>query len=210
LSTVVVAIVLVSPSRVDARDAAPLLGTFIPIVRSVKGLLNPAASNKPTSTKARQVQSIIFLGSPSVTWAGRLFGSTEISGEKPMNENKNFADKTAKAARETFEKGSAAAEESARGAQQSFSAVAEGIRHFNVRLMEMAQLNTVAALDFAREMSTAKGPAEAAALWSSHTKRQFETLTEQSRELTALAQRIATSSAEPITRSFGNAFKGTT
>jgi hypothetical protein len=90
-----------------------------------------------------------------------------------MNENKNFADKTAKAARETFEKGSAAAEESARGAQQSFSAVAEGIRHFNVRLMEMAQLNTVAALDFAREMSTAKGPAEAAALWSSHTKRQF-------------------------------------
>ena len=106
-----------------------------------------------------------------------------------MNENKNFADKTARAARETLEKGTAAAEESARGAQQSFSAVAEGIRDFNVRLMEMAQLNTVAALDFAREMSTAKGPGEAAALWSSHTKKQFETLTEQSKELTALAQK---------------------
>ena len=127
-----------------------------------------------------------------------------------MNENKNFADKTARAARETLEKGTAAAEESARGAQQSFSAVAEGIRDFNVRLMEMAQLNTVAALDFAREMSTAKGPGEAAALWSSHTKKQFETLTEQSKELTALAQRIATSSAEPMTRALGNALKGTT
>jgi hypothetical protein len=33
---------------------------------------------------------------------GPLFGSTEISGEKPMNENKNFADKTPRAARETF------------------------------------------------------------------------------------------------------------
>ena len=42
--------------------------------------------------------------------------------------------------------------------------------------MEVAQLNTVAAMDFARGMSTAKGPAEAAALWSSHAKRQFETL----------------------------------
>ena len=46
--------------------------------------------------------------------------------------------------------------------------------------MEMAQLNTVAALDFAREMSTAKGPADAAARWSSHAQKQFDTLTEQS------------------------------
>ena len=45
-----------------------------------------------------------------------------------MNENKNFTDKTARAARETFEKGSAAAQQSARGAQESFTAVAEGIR----------------------------------------------------------------------------------
>ena len=127
-----------------------------------------------------------------------------------MNENKNIADKTARAARETFEKASAATRQSARGAEQSFSAVAEGIRDINVRLMEMAQLNTVAALVFVREMSTAKGPTEVASLWSSHAQRQFETLTEQSKELTALAQRIATSSAEPMTRSFGNALKGTT
>jgi hypothetical protein len=84
---------------------------------------------------------------------GPLFGSTETSGEEPMNENKNFADKTARAARETFEKGSAATQQSARGAQESFSAVAEGIRDFNVRLMEMAQLNTVAALDCPRDVN---------------------------------------------------------
>ena len=124
-----------------------------------------------------------------------------------MNENKNFADKVTRAARETFEKGSTTTQRSARGAQESFSAVAEGIRDFNVRLVEMAQFNTVAALDFAREMSTAKGPAEAAALWSSHAKRQFETLTEQTKELTHLAQRIATSSAEPVARSFGRTFQ---
>ena len=49
---------------------------------------------------------------------------------------------------------------------------------------------------------------EAVELWSSYARRQFETLTDQSKELTALGQKIATSSAEPITRSFGQALKG--
>jgi hypothetical protein len=79
------------------------------------------------------------------------------------------------------------------------------MRDFNVRLIEMAFANTVAALDLAREIATVKGPSEATALWSSHAQKQFERLTEQSRELAALAQKIATSSAEPIARGFGQA-----
>jgi phasin len=120
----------------------------------------------------------------------------------------NGADKTAGTARETFEKGSAAAEESARGMERSYSS-AEGIRDFNLRLIEMAQANTMAALDFARELATAQGPSEAMALWSSHARKQFETMTEQTRELTTLGQKVATSSAEPMTRGFGQALKGT-
>ena len=118
---------------------------------------------------------------------------------------KTFADRTAKTARETFEKTSAAVEDTARGTEQSYFVAAEGMRDFNVRLIEMAYANTVAALDLAREISTAKGPSEATALWFSHAQKQFERLTEQSKELTVLAQRIATSSAEPIARSFGHA-----
>jgi hypothetical protein len=87
------------------------------------------------------------------------------------NQGKRFADKTAGTARETFEKGSAAAEESARGMERSYSSAAEGIRDFNLRLIEMAQTNTMAALDFARELATAQGPSEAMALWSSHARK---------------------------------------
>ena len=36
-------------------------------------------------------------------------------------------------------------------------------------------------------------------------RKQFETMTEQTRELTALGQKVATSSAEPMTRGFGEA-----
>jgi hypothetical protein len=40
------------------------------------------------------------------------------------------------------------------------------------------------ALGRARDVSTAKGPSEAAVLWSSQFRQQFETLSEQSKELT--------------------------
>ena len=126
------------------------------------------------------------------------------------DQTRAFADRTAKTAREAFEKGSAAAEDTARGAEQSYFAAAGGMRDFNLRLIEMVYANTIAALDLAREISTAKGPSEATALWSSHAQKQFERLTDQSKELTALAQRIATSSAEPITRSFGQALHRST
>ena len=127
-----------------------------------------------------------------------------------MNEDQGerFADKSARMTREGLEKGVAAAEESARSIEQGFSAAAESIRDFNLRLIEMAHANAMAALDFARQISTAKGPSEAIELWSSHARKQFETLTDQSKELAALGQKIATSSAEPITRSFGQALKG--
>ncbi len=125
-----------------------------------------------------------------------------------MNEHDGrFADRTARTARESVEKGNAAAEGVARRAEQSYFAAADGIRDFNVRLIEMAHANTVAALDFAREISSAKDPSAAGTLWSSHLRQHLETLADQSRELATLAQRIATSSTEPIARSFG-AFKG--
>ena len=71
----------------------------------------------------------------------------------------------------------------------------------------MAHANAMAALDFARQISTASGPSQAVELWSTYTRKQFETLTDQSKELAALGQKIATSSAEPITRSLAQTMR---
>ena len=43
-------------------------------------------------------------------------------------------------------------------------------------------------------------------LWTAHARKQFETLTEQTKELTALGQKTAAESAEPIARSVNQAF----
>jgi hypothetical protein len=118
----------------------------------------------------------------------------------------NTAKKTfeagAKTAREALEQGTAAAERGAREAEQAYSSATEGFRDFNAKLVDIAQSNTMASLNFLGELAHAKGPTEAFELWSRHIQSQLQRLTEQSQELAALGQRIASSSTEPLRRGF--------
>jgi phasin len=107
-----------------------------------------------------------------------------------------------KTAREALEKGTATAEHAAREAEQSFSSAEEGLRGFSAKLMNFGQANMMANLNFLAELAQAKGPTEAFELWSRHAKEQMQRFTEQSQELGALGQRIASSSSEPLRRSF--------
>ena len=73
------------------------------------------------------------------------------------DQRKQFADKSARMVRENLEKGIAAAEQSTRGVEQGYSAAAESIRDFNVRLIEMAHVNATAALEFAQQFQPLRG-----------------------------------------------------
>jgi hypothetical protein len=98
--------------------------------------------------------------------------------------------------------GTADAEEMTQAMRQGCFAAAEAVGNFNMKLIAMAQGNAVAAFNFAQQVATAKGPSEAVGLWSCYARERFETLTDQSRELTALAPNVLTSSAEPLTHAF--------
>ena len=111
-------------------------------------------------------------------------------------------------AREALQDGSTAAEESTRAMGNSYFAAAQAIGVFNMKLIEMAQGNAMAAVNFAQQVATVKGPAEAANLWSSYARERFETLTDQSRELTALAQKVMIPTVETLTHSFGQMHRG--
>jgi hypothetical protein len=106
----------------------------------------------------------------------------------------------ARTAREATERGTEAAEQATRRAEQSYSSAAEGFRDFHAKLMDIAQANTTAGLNFLAELARAKNPTEAFELCSRHTQTQMQRLTEQSQELATLGQRIATSSTEPLRR----------
>jgi phasin len=90
---------------------------------------------------------------------------------------------------------------------QSISVTLESIRDFNVKMIDMAHANMEAFFGLARQLATAKAPSDIVELWTAHARKQFETLTEQTKELTALGQKTAAESAEPIARSVNQAFK---
>jgi phasin len=127
-----------------------------------------------------------------------------------MNEHeqgRKFADKSAAMANETLAKGEAAAEQSAQAVEQSYSATVENMRDYNLKMIDMARVSTEGVFEFARQLATAKSPSDLVELWTSHARKQFEMLNEQIKELTALGQKMASESAEPIARSVGQVFK---
>jgi len=123
------------------------------------------------------------------------------------NPVKKSFDAGARTAREAMEKGTAAAEQATRRAEQSFETAADGISEFNSKLLAIAQTNMMAGMNFVSKLAQVKDPMEAFELWSRHIQSQYQSFTEQSQELASFGQRIAASSAAPLARSFDQAFK---
>ena len=80
-------------------------------------------------------------------------------------------------------------EQSARAAEQSYSTAVENMRNYNLKMLDMAQANVEAVFEVARQLATAKTPADMIELCTAHAHKQFELLSEQTNELTALGQR---------------------
>ena len=57
------------------------------------------------------------------------------------------------------------------------------------------------------ELFGVKTPAAAMELWTSHAKKQYETLTAQAKELAELGQKVATETVEPIKASASKLYK---
>ena len=91
--------------------------------------------------------------------------------------------------------------------EQSYFATVANIRNYNLKMIDMAQANADAVFELARRLATTKAPSDITELWTSHAKKQFETLTEQTKELSAFGQKIAGESTEPITRGVNQTFK---
>ncbi len=89
-------------------------------------------------------------------------------------------------ARESFGKTLETGAETVRGVQEGITSAVENVRDLNVRLIEMARVNTNAAFDFAREVAEAKAPPDLVEAWTTHATKQFDIMTKQAGELTTL------------------------
>jgi phasin len=120
---------------------------------------------------------------------------------------REIAEKSVSQAKETYEKMKSAAEEATDVLEDTYATASKGASDYGLKMIEAARANTNAAFDFATQLMTVKSLSEVVELSTAHTRKQFEALTAQTKELAAMAQKVATETAEPVKESFGKAFK---
>ena len=110
---------------------------------------------------------------------------------------REMAEKGTTQAKETYDKIDAATTEAANLINNSYLKAVKGMQEYNNRIIEFAHANTNAAFDFVQKLSGVKSPSEFLELWTEHARKQVETLTEQTKELAALAQKEMRTTDEP-------------
>jgi phasin len=117
-----------------------------------------------------------------------------------------FAEKGIAQARDSYQKLKDAAETNNGAMEAACQTAAKGASDYTAKLMEIAKTNTEGAFDFAQAMLGTRSLTDAFELMNTHTRKQFEILTAQSKDLMELGKKVATETVEPIKASAAKAF----
>jgi phasin len=120
---------------------------------------------------------------------------------------REFAEKGVQQAKDNYTKFKAAADQTAGVFEDSYATASKGATEFNVKALDALRTNVNAAFDYTRELFASKTLAEAVELSSAHVRKQFETLSEQAKDLTAVAQKVAAEASEPIKAGVSKTFQ---
>jgi phasin len=119
---------------------------------------------------------------------------------------RDMADKGTAQAKASYEKMSAATAEASSVLKNVGATAAQGIKDSNAKVIEFARTNSNAAFDFANKLLGVKSPSEFIEVSTEQARKQFEVLSEQTKELTALNQKVMLETAEPLKAGAAKAF----
>ena len=105
---------------------------------------------------------------------------------------------TAERSRDVLETIGGAATEATEVMQNSFSTALKGMQEYNNKVVEFSRANTKSYVEFLQRLSLVRSPSEFVEISNDHARQQLATLTEQAKELAALAQKVTTSTTEPL------------
>jgi len=118
---------------------------------------------------------------------------------------REMTEKGVEQTRDAYAKAKVASEEAADLLENTYEAVAKRAADYNRKLIEITRTNTRAAFDYVHELLSVKSPLEFIAQSTAQMRKQFEIVSEQNKELSALAQEIATEAAGTIKTSVSKA-----
>ncbi|MDP2802859.1 MAG: phasin [Phreatobacter sp.] len=106
-----------------------------------------------------------------------------------------------------YAKMKAAAEETTDLVEDTYSTASAGVKDFNLKALEAARSNMNAGFDHARDLMGAKSLAEVIELQTAYARKLFETVQTQGKDLSAVVQKTATETVEPVKEKVGKVLK---
>ena len=118
-----------------------------------------------------------------------------------------LAEKAVAQTREVYDRSKDAFDASLTTFERSFHAAGQGAAAFNRKIVDVARRNVDASFDLAKSLAGAKKLTDIVELQAVYWRKQFEVLTAQAGEVSALSTKLTAAAAEPIkahvTRSSG-------
>jgi len=111
---------------------------------------------------------------------------------------REMAEKSVQSAREAYEKMKVSAEETTDLLEDTYTTASKGVAEYNAVALESLRANVNSAFDYMAALLGTKSVSEAVELSTGHMRKQFDVLSTQAKELSTIAQKVATETAEPI------------
>lgn len=120
---------------------------------------------------------------------------------------REFAEKGVAQTKDAYEKMKATAEQATEVLETVYSTASKGSTEYGQKVIEIARTNTNTHFDFVASLFGVKSVSELVELSTAHARAQFEAVSAQTKELTALAQKVATETSAPIKTGVEKAMK---
>ena len=120
---------------------------------------------------------------------------------------REFAEKGVAQTKDAYEKMKAVAEAGTEMLETSYATASKGSADYGLKVIEIARTNTNTHFDFVASLFGVKSVSELVELSTAHARTQFEAVSAQTKELTALAQKVATETSAPIKTGVEKAMK---
>lgn len=111
---------------------------------------------------------------------------------------RDIAEKSISQAKDNYEKIKSAADEATTYMESTYVTASRGVTDYGLKLIEAARANTNATFDFTSDLLGTRSLSEAIEVSTAHARKQFDILQAQAKELSTLAQKVVTETAEPI------------
>ena len=137
----------------------------------------------------------------------RMFEAPAKTMTEMQDKMRAMIEKGLSETRGAYAKAKSAADEANDALEASFVTAKTGAAEINVKVLEAFRASADANFDFVKSVLGVKSIADYVTLHGEFARKQIETLTGRTKELTALAQKVATDSAEPIKTQVAKTFK---